>query len=493
VAVSTTWSGRGLAATVVVAGLLLAFPLRADAHARITAVFPAPSSTVPGPLRQVLLTYNEPVDRSLFRVSVDGDEGSALAGPATFQDDRTIVAPLRPGASGVLVVTWLAVGLDAHPVQGQFYFGVSTPGSQDALRKDITLAASRVGSFEAGAGGAGLTGVIEAARSVEIVLLYVVLGIVLLGVLVMRPRLALAGAGAAAPRDGRAVRLMLGAGVASAVLMPLLFWLYADRLTELIPGVGVSRVLFSSIGVQWAVKAALWLGLAGLLAVVLRRAGQGRPQDRRLIGGLVALAVALAAAFVAGTHVGTGSIGPEWIYIPMMAAHILLTAFWAGGLLAILLVVFPSRDEAQIWGVVSRFSKVMTVTAGILVATGLLLLVRLLANLNALWCTSYGVVAGFKVSTVALALVFGLVNNRVVAAHRREEELPPAARLGRRAGPRLGTLQRVVLTEAVLLLGVLVLAAVLGETQLPPLFTGRALPGEVQNVVNPGLFGSGCQ
>jgi hypothetical protein len=66
----------------------------------------------------------------------------------------------------------------------------------------------------------------------------------------------------------------------------------------------------------------------------------------------------------------------------------------------------------------------------------------------------------------------------------------------RRSGPSIRTLQRVVASEAVLLLGVLVLAAVLGETQLPPLFTGRALPGEAsQNLfgVQPGLFGSGCQ
>jgi putative copper export protein len=182
------------------------------------------------------------------------------------------------------------------------------------------------------------------------------------------------------------------------------------------------------------------------------------------------------------------------LYIPLMASHILLTAFWAGGLLALLLVVFPGGDATEIWTAVSRFSRVMTVTAGILVATGLLILIRLLANLNALWCTSYGVVAGFKVSAVVLALCIGLVNNRMVAAHRHEEELPPSARrLGRRAGPTISSLRRVVIGEASLLLCVLVLAAVLGETQLPPLFNGRALPGDVQNVVEPGLFGSGCQ
>jgi putative copper export protein len=120
----------------------------------------------------------------------------------------------------------------------------------------------------------------------------------------------------------------------------------------------------------------------------------------------------------------------------------------------------------------------------------------MLANLNALWCTSYGLVAGFKVMTVCLAMSIGLVNNRLVAAHRVEEELSPAARgLMRRRGPSILTLRRVITAEAGLLLGVVILAAVLGETQLPPLFTGHLLPGDTQEsgiFVTTGLFSSGC-
>jgi hypothetical protein len=82
----------------------------------------------------------------------------------------------------------------------------------------------------------------------------------------------------------------------------------------------------------------------------------------------------------------------------------------------------------------------------------------------------------------------------MVAAHRRFEDLPEAARrFARRGGPSIRLLQGVVAAEAALLLGALVLAAVLGETQLPPLFSGRVLPGLAQDVVQPGLFGSGCQ
>jgi len=140
---------------------------------------------------------------------------------------------------------------------------------------------------------------------------------------------------------------------------------------------------------------------------------------------------------------------------------------------------------------------VMTFSLLPLVAAGALLLLRLLNNLNALWCTTYGLVAGFKVTAVLVAMVIGLVNNRFVAAHRRDEELPDTARrMMRRGGPTIATLHRFITIEAFILLGVLVLAAVLGETQLPPLFNGRVLPGDAAqdlNGVTPGLFGSGCQ
>jgi methionine-rich copper-binding protein CopC len=86
VVVGTMWSGRGLAAAMVAAGLLLAFPLRAEAHARIAAVAPAPSSTVSGPLSQVVLTFNEPVDQSRFRLTIVGDGVPELAGRPTTQD-----------------------------------------------------------------------------------------------------------------------------------------------------------------------------------------------------------------------------------------------------------------------------------------------------------------------------------------------------------------------------------------------------------------------
>jgi putative copper export protein/methionine-rich copper-binding protein CopC len=502
----------GLVAVGLAITLQLAAPHRVQAHARLTSVQPAPNSTVPGPLKQVVVQYNEPVDKDLFRAEVDAKEGSAMSGKPVFVDPRTVALPLRSGVSGALVVTWLAVGLDAHPVQGQFLVGVSAPGGAATLAKDLSAAATHLGDFEGGAGSGGLLAAIEAGRALEIGLLYLTLGIVALGLLTFGwpRRRARAGAGAVpstrmasvgamsivVPAVHRGYRALLATSVASALLMPILFTLYASRLTQVISGIGFGRVISSSIGVQWTIKLVLWAALAGTVTVAIRHMAQGRQLDGRLVIAPVVLALGLAGAFVSGTHVGTGSADPSWLYIPVMAGHILLTAFWAGGLFALLVLVFPMGDPAYVWAVISRFSRIMTVTAGIMVASGVVILVKLLANFNALWCTGYGLVAGFKVLTVILALSVGLVNNRLVAAHRNYEALPAVTRQRlRRGGPSLVLMQRVILCEAAMLLGVLVLAAVLGESQLPPLLRNVYLPGEGQDagyVTSSGLFGSGC-
>lgn len=501
--------GRLAAGVAVAVVLLLAVPLRAEAHARLMGVLPAPSSTVAAPLSQVLLQFNEPIDRSLFRAEVDTDNGTGLSGDPVFQTERTVVLRLKPGIAGVLTISWLAIGTDAHPVQGQFVVGIRTAADASSLAGNLSLAVQRSGSFESGAGSGWLTGAIEAGRSAEIVLLYATLGVLMVGALALwrraRPLPAGPGASLAFPRTAvvtppgaldRASRTLLVTGGLSLVVTPVIFWFEASRITELIPGVGIDRILFSTIGAVAAAKTVLWAAVVAVTLVTTRRRADARPVGGLLLG-LSVLGGGLVVAFVAGTHAGTGSASPSLVYIPMMAVHVVLGALWAGGLIALLLVVFPSGDAAEIWPAVTRFSRVMTFSLLPLVAAGALLLLRLLNNLNALWCTTYGLVAGFKVTAVLVAMVIGLVNNRFVAAHRRDEELPDTARrMMRRSGPTIATLQRFITLEAFILLGVLVLAAVLGETQLPPLFNGRVLPGDAAqdlNGVTPGLFGSGCQ
>ena len=74
---------------------------------------------------------------------------------------------------------------------------------------------------------------------------------------------------------------------------PVLLWLNAERLNEQLVDVGVSRVVASSIGVLWGVKALLWLGFLAVVLVMVRRAQEGRALER----------LPLVVAGAAGWHV----------------------------------------------------------------------------------------------------------------------------------------------------------------------------------------------
>src|SRR5437660_1027313 len=164
---------------------------------------------------------------------------------------------------------------------------------------------------------------------------------------------------------------------------------------------------------------------------------------------LLSLASAAAIAFGFNTHANGLSPGPLWT--AMMFGHLMLTAFWAGGLVALLIVVFPTGDPHRIWPAVSRYSNIMTVTLGLIVASGLVMLFRLLSgNIKGMWCSDFGVVAGFKMAVVGIAIVIGAINNRVVAYQKRSLEAP-VNKFRPRKERSIGSLRRLIVIEAAFL------------------------------------------
>lgn len=484
-------AGAGAAVAFVVVVALAAGARPAAAHPRLRDVNPPPKATVPGPLPQVTLRFTESPDWKLSRVDVtDADGRSVLAGPPALSGAEGRF-PLRDGVSGALLVSWLVVSDDAHPVQGQFAFAVTPPAGsvgQAALSTQLLSLSRGAGAFQGRAGAAGLGWLIRGGRSLEILLLYVVLGVLLLRAVVLRPSLAPGQAGGGWPLAAEPpYRLLLAAGAGSALLMPVLFWLYADRVRGVVAGAGIGDVLSSSLGTVWEAKAALWAVFTAVCIAGLRRRDRVA-RERSRDGLLLALALSVTAAFVLNTHARSAT--PIFVFTPLMWSHVLLTAFWAGGLLALLLLVFPSRDPEAVWTAVGRFSRIMTVTAGVIVASGIVMLAKLGGGWKSLSCTDFGVVAQFKVAIVAVALAIGAVNNRLVA-NRRRLAAGPGVRAGRSRS--IDSLRRIVMAEAAVLVSVLLLSAALGETELPPLLKGRLLPGEAQESVRPGLFASGCR
>ncbi|MGH9001030.1 MAG: copper resistance CopC/CopD family protein, partial [Acidimicrobiia bacterium] len=461
----------------------------AGAHPRLLSAEPEPSATVTGPLAEVTVRFDERVDWSYSTIKVEDTEGASLLSGEPRLEDRKAVLPLAADAFGAMRVFWQVVGDDAHPVIGAFVLGVRDPsGATAGLDADLSQLA-RLGEGEGGSGI--LEWAVRGSRSLEIILLYLVLGILLLRTVVLRGRLAFAGGGpGTAAVDSvaadRGYRLMLRVGILAAVVMPFLFVLYVARLQSVVRDVAFSDVVFSTLGQTWTMKTLLWAGMVAGCVYGLRhfRAGS-RQHDLMLLG----LAASIAVAFGLNTH--TAGESPGLLWGAMMFGHIMVTAFWAGGLVALLLLVFPTGDSERVWRAVGRFSRIMTVTVLAIVASGVVMLLQLSANWKSMWCSDFGLVAGFKMAVVGIALVIGTVNNRLVAYQERSLDAP-VSRFRPHKERSVASLRRLVTIEAAVLGSAILLSGALGETELPAVFQGNYFPLDLQETVRPGLFGSGC-
>ena len=478
-----------IAATAIIVGAPTA-----GAHPRLLTADPKPSAVAQGPLQHITVNFDEAVEWQYSSIDVEDPKGHSVKAGVPKTSPRQVTIPLTAEAKGPLRVTWRLVGIDAHPVIGAYVFGISAAAGtgSDTTELDQTIRQLAGTLGEGRIGSQGLNWAIRGGRSLEIILLYLVVGILLLRVFVLRdvpnPVRGPGAATAVALGPDQGYRIIRTLGIVAAIAMPGLFLLYVARLDSAVGNVDLNDVLFSSLGETWTIKTVLWVAIAGACFYGLRRYPSGARQHDML---LLSLAAAAAIAFGFNTH--ANGLSPAVMWTAMMFGHLMLTAFWAGGLVALLFLVFPSNDPQRIWPALSRYSNIMTVTVGLIVVSGVVMLVRLLSgNIKGMWCSDFGVVAGFKMAVVAIAIVIGAINNRVVAYQKRAMEAP-VNKFRPRKERSLASLRRLIAIEAVVLGSAVLLSGALGETQLPSVFKGHFFPVDLQETVRPGLFGSGCQ
>ena len=111
---------------VAVAPAFAATPAGLALHAQLLGSSPEDGSTV-ATAEQVVLTFNEDVDATFVKVSVQGPDGSETAGKPTVAE-REVTQALAPDLpAGEHVVTYRVVSTDGHPVSGSVTFTSAQP------------------------------------------------------------------------------------------------------------------------------------------------------------------------------------------------------------------------------------------------------------------------------------------------------------------------------------------------------------------------------
>ncbi|MFD5971127.1 copper resistance CopC/CopD family protein [Streptomyces sp. NPDC060311] len=376
----------------------------ASAHAALGSTDPEDGAVLGRAPAHVTLTFSESVglrDDS-FRVLDPGGHRlhTGEAGRADGRSDTARVALPGKLGEGTYTVAWRVVSADSHPVSGAFTFSVGKP-SQAAAPVDtgptedpLTATLHKIArylSYLAAALLIGAAAFVALCRPPDpaplrrpLVAAWWTLLAATLALLVLRAPYE-AGTGPSAALDPAALR---------------------DTLTTR-PG----ALLLTRLGLLLPV--ALYLARAARAVRVDR--GDRRRGGRPLAAAVgVVLAVGLALTWAAAEHASAGIQVP--VAMTSSVLHLLATAVWLGGLVALLVTLRAPRPSPDPAGVVARFSRTAFAAVTVLVVTGVYQSWRGLGSWQALTGSTYGRLLLAKVVLVAVLLAAAAVSRRWTAA-----------------------------------------------------------------------------
>jgi copper transport protein len=404
----------------------LVFPASAFAHATMEKVSPGFRERLPSAPRELVFRFDQHVQVVPGSVRVFSSRGSV--GSIRARSDGRFMKATLPGlATGAYTVRWHALSSDSHVVSGVFTFGVraAAPPPTEAF------------------GASGPTRTEHVVRWIYFLSLALLIGGLAFRLLVLRGPLSARAEKRFFVVTGIGVVATIDVGIAAFILraedalqLPFSRLLYGD----------LSPIAHSRFGAAFI---AMTLGFA-LVAALLFLAWL---TDRMVLlwaAFLVALAFASGLSLSGHSAVDAGS---SWTSQVADWAHLSAACIWIGGLVQLAVVVWPLMPEGRRMAFLA-FSRLATVCVGILLLAGVYLSILRLPQLNDLWTTSYGQVLLVKIGLVTLAFAWGGVHKLLVA--------PALAR-----GQAGGRLQRSLIGECMVGMAVLLVAAVLVDTNPP--------------------------
>jgi copper transport protein len=380
-------------ALIVAALCALALPAQALAHATLLKTSPGFEQRLSASPRTVTLRFDQYIERLPYAIRLYSSHRE-LSVPRIRDRGLTLTASVPRLAAGGYTIRWHALSGDGHVVSGVFTFGVraKAPAPTDAY------------------GASGPTRTEDVVRWLYFLSLALLVGGLGFRLLVARRPLpgrffAITGFGAFATLNVGIAGFLLRAE--DALQLPFGRLLYGD----LSP---IARTRFGTAFI------AMTLGFSLVAALVF-------------LAWLTDRDVFLWPAFLLGLGFASGlslsghsaaDPGSSWKSELADYAHLSAAILWIGGLLQLVVVVWPLLPELR-RATLLAFSRLATVCVGVLLAAGVYLSILRLPQLNDLWTTGYGQILLVKISLVALAFAWGGLHKlRAVPVVARDGTLP---------------------------------------------------------------------
>lgn len=429
---------RGVALGVLLAlwgglGVLLAGP--AAAHAVLKSTSPAAGYSTAGPVRQVTLTFSEPVTATAAAVSVSGPTVLTRAVARPADGGRTLQVSTPDLRGGVYTVRWQVTADDGDVVTGTYQFAVGAGADSSRLRSHTRLDAV-TGSM---LGTAVLRWLVFAALAVG-------LGGAA-GMLLVHQLRAMAATERAAPLPS-GVTLPVRVGCALGAVAAALLAAHAQNGASLAEGLASLR--------PWHLRGAAAAPLTEAMLFALAAALWSR-RPIRVAAVLPLLGVAVAEGIRGHLREQDGVAGAA-----LVGVHIAVAAAWTGALFVIALTAARWRAAGLVnaaWLLVHQYSRAALAAYLLVTGTGTVAALLLFPTWQPLISTRYGVALLVKLGVVAAVTALALAGRFRL---RRTESTPVAHRLS--------------LTEPAALTVALLAAAVLVSLVPPRLLAAAAAP-----------------
>ena len=462
---------RRLVATLaILVGVLALGTTAASAHATLESSSPADGQSVLTSPSEIRITFSEAVTTISGGLSVlDADGKTVDVGNSEVVGGRTLVAPISETLSdGTYVATYRVLSADGHPVSGSLLFAVGAgaldrsaqPSSSGDRLWEIIGGISRFIMYLAALVAAGVAFFLafihdhaeDRWRIVPFVRIGSILALLSAIGIVMSQAALLTGKGAGAVTDSTVLRDVLNQNLGWSLAL-LMIGLAAVHLSTDIP----KKVVSQSLAVY---------------------------------GGL-----AVTVSFAVWGH--ATELSPTAISLAADAIHATAAALWLGGLVGLVMVLSVRTPETvrATAGIIGRFSRMAFWSVIALTLAGLTLTITGSgASLNSILTTTWGQLVLAKIGLTLIVVLIAAWNRRTLVP-----SLTSPTENTDELAVRWATLLRTIRAEAVLLVAVLALTAIV--INVPPArtavvaktdrvdITQRVDTGNVQLSVDPAIVG----
>ena len=434
---------------VVLLGLMIMLPERAEAHAFLERSDPSENRVLPEAPVEVSLFFTEPLEPDFSSAELYDASGTLVpTEPSRIGEANQLLLTLPTNLpNGTYTVQWRNVSsVDGHPQQGFVPFTIGSQADVVTPNPPQATNFSEPPTWLSATGRwlslLGLTG----AAGAVVCWLWVIR--------IARDPLDDEHYDRAQERVSTLVMASVGVGILGSLIA---LGVQAQDSGE---GVSVGTILDILIdtryGHLWAARVILLLGIAAVAA-------SDALWDETVSTSTVVLTVGLAAGamlpYSLNSHAAAQPVGAD-AAVAADWLHLAASSIWIGGLLALLVTLIlgtrgaPREQRRQVFATaISRFTTLALASVIILSLTGFYSAWLQVGNLIALRETSYGQTLLVKLALFVPLVILGALNMRVIGPR-----LLSAARSGIHFG-------RTVAAEAVLGVAILLVVGLL--TSLP--------------------------